>query len=115
MEQNKNKLQGEAPEEIPEGTLEEVTGGTGFINGRNCFFEPTNPVKYEIRGRGLCALCKSICQGIIEISCSCRGTNRCVDRWHIIEQLSLSTYIASPPKEFNHGEQRKWVNGVKLE
>jgi len=117
MEQNKNKLQEETPEEITEGILEEVTGGGIPIgNGRNCFFEPTNPVKHEIRGGVLRAACKSICAAPpgFDVSCSCRGTDRCIDRWHTIEKFNGTTYVASPQGQFNHNEQRKWVNGVNL-
>ena len=116
MEHNKNKLQEETPEEIPEGILEEVTGGSiKYKNGRDCYFEPSNPVKYEIRGGVLRAECKSRCIAFpFDASCSCRGIDRCIDRWHTIEKFSETTYVASPQGQFNHNEQRKWVNGVIL-
>ena len=114
MEHNKDKLQEEAQKEIAEGTLEEVTGGEGVnaLHGVNCYFEPTNPVKYEIRDSALRAECKSICRGLY--LCSCHGSGNCIDRWHIIEKLSGTTYVASPQGRLNHDEQRKWVNGVNL-
>ena len=112
MEQNKDKLQEEA--------LEEVAGGRGVSTMDNCFFEPSNPVKYEIKDGVLRAECKSICKASIPFithnNCSCFGTPNCIDRWHKIENRDGdgNVHVAFPKGAHNHNEQRKWVYGVKL-
>ena len=114
MEENKN-IQAET---VGEEQLEEVAGGI-FGTSDVCYFkqkfaEKDNPIALyvhtkEINGKRY-AECYSSCLGGLNY-CSCHGTDRCIDKWHVIEGSGLEWRL-SPAGKYNHSHSSKNIRVV---
>ena len=103
MEKNKNVIENEINEE----ELEDVAGGdVGVLSADgSCWFEPEQPVQHKISNINIYVRCKSRCLSY----CQCNNTERCVDRWHIIERVTGNIWAPSPIEKYNHKGTRKAI------
>ena len=101
-------------EALSEEQLQDVAGGSLLGNSADCWFEAHTPYAYSTKNNKVVAKCKSRCRDGL-ISCSCRGDNtRCVDNWHVVENLVGEIWVPFSRDERNHTGDRKAMYGLKV-
>ena len=101
----------ETAKNIGESELESVTGGND--DKRKCFFVPEKPTKHTYGGDArLRVKCSSSCG--IPGSCVCEHTDRCINRFHLMERLVGEIYVPKPVDKYNHERGDKAVRDLKL-
>jgi len=104
MEENKK---------INEENLEEVAGGEEIMDS-DCYFEPEQPIQYNVAHGAVSVKCKKMCRS--PYTCGCYGSVYCVNKWHLVkpDEIVPDRWFPIPHNVRNHTGNGKAVQPLNI-
>ena len=100
---------------VDESELEAVTGGEVSGGGTHCLFVPVHPVEHNSKKDGvLWVKCGSICYSADTGTCTCHGTEYCINKWHQMEHVGGDIWSPKNILENNHMASSKTVRDSSI-
>ena len=83
---------------------------------KECYFYPGSPVQHNGKQDGVLKVkCSQMtCGGFVSSTCACHGTNRCVNKWHIMEYVGGDIWSPSIINENHHRKSDKAVRDSSI-